>query len=235
MIARVDTKLLTPVVRGDLERVGHRNDGGYIVPADAVGAAASLLSFGLAYDWDFERAFRKRNRGAVIRCWDHTTTPVGALRRLRFLDYRRFFRDEAVHVRRRVGPDTIGEAFASVEKHAPTFVKMDIEGAEYDVWSAAMERQASIDAMVVEFHDLDDRAEELNACMTAAREHFHVVHVHGNNYGARTDYGFPCVVEVTLEHKRRFSAPPEPCKRVYPVAGLDTPNDPTRPDYELAR
>ena len=210
---RVDTKRLAPVVRSNLVRLGRENDGGYIVPVDAVEAASSLLSFGLSYDWEFERAFRRRNRGAVIRCWDHTTTRLGALRHGKFLDYRSFFRDEAVHVRRRIGPEgtgaaTIADAFASVPR-GQVFVKMDIEGDEYDVWADVMRHEPSIDAMVVEFHDLDIQSERFNRCMEMAARHFHVVHVHGNNYGG-TAHGFPCVVELTLEHKRCFSSEPKP-------------------------
>lgn len=229
----VDTKRLQPVARANLERIGRKHDGGYVVPGDAIASAGSLLSFGLAYDWDFERAFRKRNRGAAIRCWDHTTSAWGAFRQGKLFDYRRFFRDEAVHVRRPLDRFTIDDAFASVEKHAPTFVKMDIEGGEYEVWGKLMKREAAIDVIVVEFHFLDTRADDFNACMESALRHFHVVHVHGNNY-AGTSHGFPCVIELTLEHKRRFEKEPAVSTLAYPVPGLDTPNDPARPDHPLS-
>jgi FkbM family methyltransferase len=205
-----------------------------MVPADAVLAASSLLSFGVSYDWSFEKEFRRRNPGAMIVCWDPAISSGGALehgfRHLReslrhplrtmklrpripeltkFFDYRSFFRDDAVHVRRAVGKsagtDTIDSVFANVGLRQRVFVKMDIAGAEYEVWSDLMRWENAIDVVVVEFHAVDTMAERFNECIDAAASHFHVVHVHAT----RTDHGFPCI-GVTLAHKRRFATEPPP-------------------------
>jgi hypothetical protein len=255
-MSRVDTKRLVPVVRANLVRMGRSNDGGYVVPSDAVTDATSLVSFGVNYDWSFEREFRKRNPRATIRCWDHTTSMPGAivhglhyigqsflhpsranLREIpKVFDYRWFFRKEAVHVRKRIGSGagdaTIDEVFASAPK-AGVFVKMDIEGGEYDVWSDLVRHADAIDLLAVEFHDLDTAAERFNACMDQALEHFHVVHIHGNNYAPQTNDRFPYVIELTLENKKRFTSEPPFETRSYPVANLDQPNDATKPDYDL--
>src|SRR5262245_39821482 len=57
---------LQPVERNDLARLGSANDGGYVVPLDAVKNAKALVSFGLRFDWNFERDFQKLNPNAVI-------------------------------------------------------------------------------------------------------------------------------------------------------------------------
>src|SRR5260370_10494537 len=63
-----------PVACEALARIGSANDGGYVVPLDAVMAARALVSFGLSHDWTFERDFKKYNADAIIHCYDHTVS-----------------------------------------------------------------------------------------------------------------------------------------------------------------
>ena len=63
-----------PVTCDALARIGSENDGGYVVPLDAVMAAHALVSFGLSHDWTFERDFGKYNADAIIHCYDHTVS-----------------------------------------------------------------------------------------------------------------------------------------------------------------
>ncbi len=70
---------LRPVACETLVRIGSPNDGGYVVPLDAVKTAGALLSFGLAHNWTFEQGFKKHNAGAIIHGYDHTVSfPHGA-------------------------------------------------------------------------------------------------------------------------------------------------------------
>ena len=114
-----------PVACDQLGRVGNRNDGGYVVPLQAVTAAGALLSFGLSHDWTFERDFKHRNPGAIVHCYDHTVSlrtafiySLGQLaafmvrvkarylrRALTWIDYLLFFRTDKVHFRQRVWRD----------------------------------------------------------------------------------------------------------------------------------
>ena len=53
----------------DLRRYGRDHDGGYVMPASSFRAADSLLSFGLNFDWSFEREFAAAHPNAPIHAF----------------------------------------------------------------------------------------------------------------------------------------------------------------------
>jgi hypothetical protein len=164
-------------------RLGNQNDGGYVVPIDAVTVASALLSFGLAHDWKFERDFKKRNPGAVIHCYDHTVSALTAFqyslgqflrfmirlkmvylsRAFTWIDYLLFFRADKIHFRQRIWRDrqdnsvTVDDAFDRLPKGAQVFVKMDIEGSEYRVLDDLLRVCPETSSRITEFseHEAD--------------------------------------------------------------------------------
>jgi hypothetical protein len=66
----VDEALLRPIDCSRLARLGSRHDGGYVVPVDAITNAKTLLSFGIARDWSFERDARTLNPALSIQAYD---------------------------------------------------------------------------------------------------------------------------------------------------------------------
>ena len=50
-------KEFKPIAKFELLRLGKNNDGGYLIEQESLGRANSLLSFGLVYDWSFEKDF----------------------------------------------------------------------------------------------------------------------------------------------------------------------------------
>ena len=176
-----------PVKCETLVRVGNPNDGGYVVPLNAIMAAHALVSFGLSHDWTFERDFKRHNRDAIVHCYDHTVSlrtafqfSIGQLLRFVFLfrarslrkiftwiDYKLFFRSEATHFKQRIWPDdqdnsaTIDDVFSRLPAECPVFVKMDIEGSEYLVLDDLLQHSRNIVAMAIEFHDVDARPEDV--------------------------------------------------------------------------
>ena len=67
-------KFLKPKVTSDLIRLGSLNDGGYVIPKNAVIDTDTLISFGLFDDWKFEEDF-KNLKNCKILCFDHSVTP----------------------------------------------------------------------------------------------------------------------------------------------------------------
>jgi hypothetical protein len=248
-----------PVACGSLVRVGSANDGGYVVPIEAIEAADALLSFGLSHDWTFERDFRTRNPNAVIHCYDHTVSALTTLqyslgqaarfavrrksrylrRAFTFVDYPLFFRGTNVHFRQRIWSDrdgdsaTIDDAFARLNSGSRVFVKMDIEGGEYRVLDDVLRHATDVVALTVEFHDVDILPSRFNALISAIKCNFHIVHIHGNNMGGVTPFHFPTSPEITFLNKRFFASVPEPSRLVYPVPGLDRPNHPDLPEFKF--
>jgi hypothetical protein len=248
---------LRPVACESLARVGSPNDGGYIVPLDAVRAAHALVSFGLSHDWTFERHFKKHNERAIVHCYDHTVSFPTTLQYsfgqlLRFvlllraralqkiftwLDYLVFFRADKIHFRQKIWFDnrdnaaTIEDVFGRLPKGCPVFVKMDIEGSEYRVLDDLLLHSADIVAMAIEFHEVDIVSNLFNSLIGKIKRDFHIVHIHGNNMGGMAPFNFPIAPEITFLNKRFFNSPPAPSDLRYPVSGLDQPNNPRSPDF----
>ena len=59
---------LRPKKETEFVRLGKANDGGYVVPANAVKESDLLLSFGLDDDWSFEKDFYKTGNKNIIIC-----------------------------------------------------------------------------------------------------------------------------------------------------------------------
>lgn len=248
---------LHPVACSSLVRLGNNNDGGYVVPLDAVKAAGALLSFGLSHNWTFERDFRARNAAAIVHCYDHTVSfptvlaysfgqllravvrldTVHLRRAFTFIDYPLFFRSGPVHYRQRIWRDregnsvTIDDVFARLPQGTRAFVKMDIEGSEYRVLDDLIRHASDIVALAIEFHEVDILHESFNAFIERLKRDFHIVHIHGNNLGGLTPFNFPMAPEITLLNKSFFDAPPPLSRRKYPIPELDRPNYPGLPDF----
>jgi hypothetical protein len=246
-----------PVACDTLARIGSKNDGGYVVPLDAVMAAQALVSFGLSHDWTFERDFRKYNADAIIHCYDHTVSlrtafeysigqllrfalllrPSALRRAFTWIDYKIFFRADRVHFKQRIWRDnqdnsaTIDDVFGRLPAECPVFVKMDIEGSEYLVLGDLLRHSKNIVAMAIEFHDVDTASGLFNSLVEKIKRDFHIVHIHGNNMGGLAPFNFPIAPEITFLNKRFFNSTPSPSRLKYPIPGLDRPNNPRLPDF----
>ena len=255
----IDISGLRPVACDSLVRMGSANDGGYVVPLSAVKAANVLLSFGLSHNWTFERDFKRLNPAVLIHCYDHTvsfqTTIEYSVRQLlisilRFsgtalrraaawLDYPIFFRGNVIHFKTRVWPDrqqesaTIDDIFGRLPPESRVFVKMDIEGSEYRVLDDLLRHADTIEAIAIEFHDIDMLVQRFNELTEKIKEKFHIVHIHANNHMGVTPCNFPIALEVSFLNRRNFASIPERSLLEYPVPGLDQPNNPRSPDIKL--
>jgi hypothetical protein len=251
---------LHPVVCESLARLGSPNDGGYVVPLDAVRTSDALVSFGLSHNWSFERDFKRYNPRAIIHCYDHTVSlrtafqySMGQLLRLvaqsrltalqksfTWIDYMFFFRSDRVHFKQRIWRDkqnnsaTMEDVFGRLPATSQVFVKMDIEGSEYRVLDDLLRHSENIVAMAVEFHDVDILSDRFNSLIGKIKRDFYIVHVHGNNMGGTTPSGFPIAPEITFLSKRFFKSAPSPSPLRYPVPGLDRPNDPRSAEFTFA-
>jgi hypothetical protein len=246
-----------PVACESLARIGSANDGGYVVPLNAISAARALVSLGLSHDWTFERDFIKRNADAIIHCYDHTVSlrttfeySIGQLLRfvLQFrasalrkaftwIDYIVFFRRDRIHFKQRIWRDrqfnsaTIEDVFSRLPAECPVFVKMDIEGGEYRVLDDLLQHSKNIVSMAIEFHDVDILPDVFNSLIGKIKRDFYIVHIHGNNLGGTTSFNFPIAPEITFFNKRFFPSTPRLSRLKYPVPGLDSPNHPRFPDF----
>ena len=152
------------------------------------------------------------------------------------------FRLLGTHIRKKVAATTRGSEISINEiiKSVPTvqsqgiFIKMDIESSEYFAVPDIVRNEARILCVAAEFHNLKATAKIFNVAIKAMLAHYHIVHIHGNNFGSFNEReDFPDTVEITFLHKSLLPPTAKLTNRSYPVSGLDYPNDPRYPDYSI--
>ena len=217
----------------ELERVGERHDGGYLICRNLLKSVRAGYSYGIAgYDgWGCEVSRRLSIPVHEYDCFDprRPACPGGNL----------IFHDECVAATTR---SDAGRRFASLQDHIarngdegkPLMVKMDVEGAEWDLLeSAAAGLLGDIDQLVLELHGVDD--EQFLRVIERLKETFVVAHLHFNNFGCREDLApFPSDAYEVLLVNRRIAGAVSSSAAARP-SHLDAPNNPQRPDCQHVR
>ena len=156
------------------------------------------------------------------------------------VSYRRFFRQHEllklmVSSRAARGNISLVELLDRFSaKEQPVLLKCDIEGAEFEVLPGLSRHAEGISAIVLEFHRLDLNWAAFEACMQELSGSFAIAHVHGNNAtGLIPGTAVPVTLEVSLVNRNLLTEPLGLSEASYPLAGLDMPCTPKRPDHPL--
>ena len=189
----------------------------------------------LVHSFAMLKSFKSRNSGSwrlgslrtAIR-FLALVPPLQFPRKRTFL--RKWVKDEVKDPKRDVLIEEVLTLFSGLKE---IFVKMDIEGGEYEllpkIASSESKSPGTFTGVSVEFHDIKAREAEFLKTIEIMTKSFKIVHLHVNNCVPLTS-DFPNVIEITFA----------PCDiagitqvaRV-PRQGLDFPNDETLPDIEL--
>jgi hypothetical protein len=252
--------VLNPHLIDDLVRYGNSEDGGYVLPRSILANIEAVLSCGLATDWSLERMLAAGHPERMIHVYDHTVSARSFRRSLKnafwkfiggrtsladlrrryrtHADYHQFFTGNRVHFRERVfnrqdrvNDATMATAFTRLGTARHVLVKIDIEGDEYRIIPELTRFADRIDILAIEFHNTDPLRPVFEAHLHSLLEHFAIVHLHGNNFAGVAADGLPDAIEITFIN-RRFPVSDKRRDRL-PVAGLDLPNDPNRPELDL--
>ena len=114
------------------------------------------------------------------------------------------------------------------------FIKMDIEQSEFRVLPDLFKFRNYVAGLVLEFHDLDILWPSFAELMRRLNEDFEVTHVHGNNFGGLIpDTATPKLLEITLIKRALLNCHSASAAAIYPIPGLDYPNNPHQKDYPL--
>lgn len=146
------------------ERVGSNNDGGYIIASDTTDYDV-ILSGGAGYNISFEENLTKKlNTKCFI--FDHSV-------KLNPKDSRIYF------IKKKLTKNT-QEFFEIIDRHNNVFLKLDIEGAEFDIISGLNDKQISkLKQLVIEFHH-PYNSEKIQILKKLYKYH-KLIHIHGNN------------------------------------------------------
>jgi len=239
----------------NLARRGSVHDGGYVIPSDLT--ANLLISLGLGFDWKFELDLIKSKQVDRFIVFDHTVNVSKLLKNLLLrkpnlnsymyisIVLFRYLRDfvflQYVHIRKKISPvgglenkdslslSQVFEVYVSDSKFR-IFLKIDIEGSEYEIIDQILNFSRQIKVLVIEFHDIHIRDKEFVDSLDKLKSKFGLIHSHINNYGKVNKEGIPNICEFTFVNLELF----EPSYKVnkLPINGLDSPCAPRRTDFE---
>ena len=254
-------KSLRPIHKDDLIRVGSINDGGYVLTNEMIHKTKFLLSFGLDYDWTFEKDFQERtNEQIKIHVYDHTVNPRSFKRYTRrailrtilrpisienwknifkSVSYTKFFDGtNNIHFQEKVWWSndnhslTIDKILERVDEEN-IFLKMDIEGSEYLVINKILENYQKIVGMAIEFHHIDILSETWLDVIEKIKDKFNIVHIHGNNFADIGPQKIPSILEITFENKTIMGTTTKLSNHTYPIQGIDNPNNSKKDDFSF--
>lgn len=249
---------LQPIQLPDEIRLGSKYDGGYVVPISMVKMTQSLISFGYGFDSNFERSFLQL--ASDSRCFLYESSIdfrsimqnlfgsiVGKLTGKRsfpsfqvkclvhFLQLKTTPR--LSYIVKEVRAERLSENqisfFEVMNSHAVasgTFIKMDIEGGEYEILaSASLDK---VNAMVIEFHQIKSRQEEFSTLIEFLKNDFFISHLHVNNFASFSS-GIPDVLEITFVGKHLIESGTKVNWKRYIPTSLDSPCDSRFTDEEI--
>lgn len=232
-LAKKILRLLTPqdVVDMSFVRVGNERDGGYVM-LDRGLQNSVAYSFGISEDvsWDQDMV----DRGCEIYQFDHTINglPYDNLHfHWKKLGISSNTEGDFISV-----PDIIKEN--GHQGNDDIILKMDIEGAEWDVFeSLDVDCLSKFKQIVVELHSFvtghTSHLERVVPILEKLNQTHQSVHIHANNYGWLGIIGgvmLPDVFELT--YVRRADHQFAPCTREFPTP-LDRACRGDAPDYFL--
>lgn len=116
------------------------------------------------------------------------------------------------------------------------FLKLDIEGSEYDVFDQIVTNQNLLNGVVAEFHDLGNRSKDFKKILVSMSKYFEIIHIHGNNNGeVIPPEDLPTILEISFINRNLLTdIKVEDSTYEYPILGLDFPSDPNKPDISIS-
>lgn len=217
-----------------LLRVGRFYDGGYVM-VDDFSKDMVAYSFGISEDMSWDVHINEMT-GMPVHMYDHTIPCAPAFHKgtvFHKVGLGLYDVDELLSFR------TILENTENIDKATALILKMDIEGAEWDVLDTVEESLLKkFRQMVFEFHGLnsnkrDDKEKILRVLRRLNKDH-QIVWIHGNNYTSAVktkDIVMPDAIELLYVNRAYYSFENR-CSHSF--LDLDMPNMPIRKDYDMS-
>lgn len=216
-------------------RIGRDFDGGYVIPDIAIHKADAIFGYGISDDISFEEAvsslFGKPSWG-----FDGTCPPIKTNHPLCHFAAQCIVSGQT-YLRNPEGNATFAQQIEELGlKNKKLFIKMDIEGNEYDTLPDILHHVQNITGIVLEIHFMkDSQIPQAIDLLKALNNLFHLVHVHGNNccldhfISSNAKGRIPRVLELTYINKNlgfRYELSQD---QSHPTS-LDMPNSSNIPD-----
>jgi hypothetical protein len=205
--------------------LGVNRDGGYVI-ADIGSDYDCYISAGVSYEESFTRDIINKYNFKKEMCYAFDGT---------INDYPYQYTSEIQFIKKNIGDiesETITNLHNLIHNYNNIFLKMDIEGGEYDwIPSLSTNQMNKFKQIVIEIHGINEDGGEWpvsydKKCeiLEKLADTHYIVHAHGNNFGRFTD-NIPNTIELTYLRKNLFDIEPSLNKEHLPIDGLDFTND----------
>lgn len=226
----------------ELMRLGKNNDGGYVVPVAALRSADVLLGYGIDNDISFEEGFSAYYQKPSFG-FDCGVDKVKANNPLFHFINECIGSSTFVYKHQKVsgGVSTFSYQLKKLELEKKNiFIKMDIEGAEFDAMPDILKYSSTISGVVLEIHfgPVRNNLKQANDLLAAINKDFLLVHVHGNNcdknwlHASTNHKTIPATLELTYINKKSIKHAKRIPSQLVPNQ-LDMSNCPENPEVEF--
>jgi len=115
------------------------------------------------------------------------------------------------------------------------FLKMDIEGSEFETLPQLLPFLDKLNGMVIEFHiGENSKLDEFEILLDLFLPGFYISHIHGCNFeGYVQNTNIPKVLKISFINKKLVQGMVTLSKLEYPIKGLDAPDNPNKKDLVL--
>lgn len=217
-----------------LKRMGRQFDGGYVVPLKAFQKADALMGYGIADDISFEESFSDTFQKPSYGFDGGAASPKIKNPLCRFVP--ECLGTNAFLYKGQKATQTASSFSEQLErfqlKDKKVFLKVDIEGAEYEVFADILSHAPNITGLVLEIHSLEKAAFVRKAIhlLEEIEKNFVLVHIHGNNCSPHRWRSFQVksgelssIMELTYINKNLLSGHSLSLQQKHPTP-LDMPN-----------
>lgn len=215
----------------ELTRQGRLNDGGYVVPTKALIRSDLLMGYGIANDPSFELAYTETYHKPALG-FDCGIQNVDAQNDLFTFIPECIGNDKFLYLNQ-TSSKQISSYSQQIQRFhlegKQVFIKMDIEGAEYQAFSSILLNASHVTGIVLELHFDAHTLSKAIRLLSDLTQDFVLVHVHGNNYShlyfsAKNATGnIPQVIELTYINKSLVTSYPIAKNQSHPLP-IDMPN-----------
>jgi hypothetical protein len=207
-------------------RLGNNGDGGYVI-GDLDCSYDCYISAGVSTEESFSRDFIEKYNMDQTNCFAFDGT---------IENYPYEYTKKISYIKKNISnfeDDHHTNLVWLIQKYENIFLKMDIEGSEYNWLNSLSEDEVrKFLQITIEFHGVctDYCGCKYKALAKLATTHY-LIHAHGNNNGG-IGGGVPDVIELTYVNKKYFEKPPHYNIQVLPCS-LDYSNIPGKEDFYL--
>ena len=205
-------------------RLGNKFDGGYVIAVIEDYDYDCYISCGISNEESFSRDFIRKYNIKNSYGFDGTIQ-----------SYPSEYQTDIIFIKKNINSfndENNDNLVGIIEQYDNIFLKMDIEGGEYE-WLMIMDEEKlnKFGQIVIEFHNVNGE-ERITNCLKKLANLFYLVHVHGNNYD-RVCFNVPRVIELTYVNRRLIGNALHLNRDAFPVEGLDFPNNEAVRDIKL--